>query len=45
MPITTAPSIWFRPASGLRMRPASMTVTTRLTRSRAISGCHVTSTK
>ena len=25
--------------------PASMTVTTRLTRSRAISGCHVTSTK
>ena len=45
MPITTAPSIWLRPASGLMMRPASMTVTTRLTRSRAISGCHVTSTK
>ena len=32
IPITTAPSIWFRPASGLRMRPASMTVTTRPTR-------------
>ena len=45
IPITTAPSIWLRPASGLRMRPASMTVTTRLTRNRAISGCHVTSTK
>src|SRR6185369_8437881 len=43
IPITTAPSIWFRPANGLRMRPASMTVTTRLTRNRAISGCHVTS--
>src|SRR3981081_12613 len=27
------------------MRPASITVTTRLTRSRAISGCQVTSTK
>ena len=27
------------------MRPASITVTTRFTRSRAISGCHVTSTK
>src|ERR1700704_936330 len=45
IPITTAPSIWLRPASGLRMRPASMTATTRLTRNRAISGCHVTSTK
>ena len=37
MPITTAPSIWFRPASGLIMRPSSMTVTTRLTRNRAIA--------
>src|ERR1700682_3155641 len=27
------------------MRPASITVTTRLTRNRAISGCHVISTK
>ena len=45
MPITTAPSIWLRPASGLMIRPASMTVTTRLTRRRAISGCQVTSTK
>ena len=45
MPITTAPSIWLRPASGLRIRPASITETTRLTRKRAISGCHVTSTK
>src|ERR1700721_1819281 len=39
IPITTAPWIWFRPASGLIMRPASITVTTRLTRKRAISGC------
>src|SRR5215475_13930706 len=36
MPITTAPSIWFRPASGLIIRPASITVTTRLTRSCAL---------
>ena len=43
--ITTAPWIWFRPASGFKIRPASITVTTRLTRKRAISGCHVTSTK
>src|SRR5260370_52548 len=42
IPITTAPWIWFRPATGLIMRPASMTATTRLTRSPAISGCHVT---
>ena len=39
------PSIWFRAASGLRMRPASMAETTRETRSRASSGCQVTSTK
>src|SRR2546425_149858 len=45
MPMVTAPSMWLRTASGLRMRPASITETTRLTRSRAISGCHVTSTK
>ena len=45
IPITTAPSIWLRPASGLMMRPASITETTRSTRNRAISGCHVTSTK
>src|SRR5438067_6605900 len=28
---------WLRPVSGLIMRPASMTLTTRLTRNRAIS--------
>src|SRR6478609_554346 len=44
-PITTAPCIWLRPASVLMIFPASMTVTTRLTRSRAISGCQVTSAK
>jgi len=38
-------SLRFRPARGFRILPASITVTTRLTRSRAVSGCQVTSTK
>jgi hypothetical protein len=42
-PMTTAPSIWLRAGLGLRMRPASITVTTRETRRRAVSGCQVTS--
>src|SRR5258708_1939301 len=40
IPITTAPWIWLRPASGLIIRPASRTVTTRVNRSRGIFGCH-----
>src|SRR5207253_10486744 len=43
IPITTAPSIWLRAGFGLIMRPASMTLTNRDTRSRAVSGCQVTS--
>ena len=44
-PMTTAPSIWLRAARGLGMRPASITVTIRLTRRRTISGCQITSAK
>ena|ERR1700722_11718670 len=36
---------WVAACHGLRICPTSMTLTTRLTRRRAISGCQVTSAK
>src|SRR5260370_212708 len=46
IPITIAPSIWFRPATGLRIRPPSFTLTSRLTDGRDHrSGRHRTALK